>query len=209
MACLLMSDQIGYGILAMPSVYRRLGYVGATVSILILSAVTTYTGILLTRIRSIRPEIDSYRALFTHFFNKKFGTVAYFFCNVFLFFVICGSVLVQAEAWSTLFPSTCYIRWIIAAAFASLVLVQIRTLPNIGKLSIFNCILILVPNAIMLYNFTMYVSKGEKKRGMFVPFPEDLVECWVAVLDLLFSFAGHVVFFELMREMANPEEYVR
>lgn len=204
-----MSDQIGYGILAMPSIYRRLGYVGATLAIVVLSASTTYTGLLLARIRKNRPEIDSYRALFTHFFNRRFGTFAHGFCNIFLFFVICGSVLVQAEAWSNLFPSTCYIRWIVAAALASLVLFQVRSLPNVGKLSILNCVLVLVPNAIMLCSFTTYISNGVKKKGVVVPFPEDTVECWVAILDLLFAFAGHVVFFELMQEMANPEEYDR
>lgn len=59
-----MSDQIGYGILFLPNAYSKLGYIGGTLSILVLSGFTTYTGHLLVTLRKADPRITSYRTLF-------------------------------------------------------------------------------------------------------------------------------------------------
>jgi amino acid permease len=207
MACILMSDQLGYGVLCVPSAYRQLGYVGASVAILLLSAITTYTGLLLTRIRTERPDITSYKQLFGYVFNHPLASMYASACvSLFLFAVICSSVLVQANAWNTFFPKTCSFRWVLLASATTAVLLQIRTIPKIGLVSVANCVCLMIFNVYLLYSFATYIQSGTHKAGRKVPFPSDSVEAWVAVFDILFSFAGHVVFLELMQEMSNPDE---
>lgn len=76
MAFMLMSDQIGYGILCMPKVYTKLGYLGGTIAVLIVSALTTYTGLLLARIHKEYPDINSYERLFSRTFSPAAGKYA-------------------------------------------------------------------------------------------------------------------------------------
>lgn len=67
---------------------------------------------------------------------------------------------------------------------------------------------IAIPNIIMLVSFVMYIKDGTRHAGPKVAWADSSVDVGVAVLDILFSFAGHVVFFELMHSMTNPDEYV-
>lgn len=207
MTFILMSDQIGYGVLCVPEAYRRLGYVGASTTILLLFAVTTYTGLLLSRIRKERPDITSYKKLFVYVFsNKVASTYASACVSLFLFAVICSSVMVQANAWNSFFPDTCSFRWILLASLTTALVLQFRTIPQIGIASCVNCIGLFLFNILILYSFATYVLQGSRKPGRKVPFPSDGVEGLVAIFDLLFSFAGHIVYFELMQEMSHPDE---
>lgn len=77
-AFMLMSDQIGYGILCMPKVYTKLGYIGGTIAVLAISSLTTYTGLLLAKIHREYPDINSYERLFSRTFSAPFGKYAAF-----------------------------------------------------------------------------------------------------------------------------------
>jgi amino acid permease len=78
MAFILMSDQIGFGVLSVPKAYTRLGYVGGTCAVLFLGALTTFTGLLLAKIRNRHPDIDCYQRLFSRTFNPSVGRYAAF-----------------------------------------------------------------------------------------------------------------------------------
>lgn len=207
MSFILMSDQIGYGVLVVPSAYRQLGYIGASAAILFLSVITTYTGLLLCRVRREKPNITSYKQLFREVFGNGWASGYASACvALFLFSVICSSLVVQAQAWNSFFPQTCFSRWIALAALATIVALQVRTVPRIGLISYANCIGLAIFNIYLLYSLASSVLQGNSKAGRKVPFPSDGVEAWVSVFDLVFSFAGHVVYFEMMQEMATPEE---
>lgn len=207
MAFILMSDQIGYGILCVPAAYRQLGYIGGTAAILLLSAITTYTGLLITRMRKDNPTLSTYDQLFAHAFHSRtVGTYVSCCVYLFLFSVICSSVIVQADAWNGMFGSKCTSQWVAVTALVTLIVLQVRTLPNIATLSVINFCTIIILNVFMLYSFTSYILSGTLKAGSKVLFPTDSVEASVSILDILFSFAGHVVYLELMQEMGNPDE---
>jgi Transmembrane amino acid transporter protein len=76
MSFVLMSDQIGYGILSLPKAYANLGYLGGSFAVLLLGALTTYTGLLLVRIRRDNPKMTSYRQLFRETFSPTVGAYA-------------------------------------------------------------------------------------------------------------------------------------
>lgn len=207
MSFILMSDQIGYGVLVVPSAYRQLGYIGASVAILVLSAITTYTGLLLCRIRRAKPTITSYKLLFGEVFANKWASAyASVAVALFLFAVICSSLVVQAQAWNSFYPSTCFSGWVALAAVVTAFVLQVRTMPRIGILSYANCLGLAIFNVYLLYNLASSVMQGKNKTGRKVPFPSDGVEAWVSVFNLLFSFAGHAVYFEMMQEMSTPDQ---
>lgn len=207
MSFILMSDQIGYGVLVVPSAYRQLGYVGASVAILVISAITTYTGLLLCRIRREKPNITSYKLLFREVFTNGWAsTYAAAAVSLFLFAVICSSLVVQAQAWNSFYPHTCISGWVALAALITAFALQVRTIPRIGFVSFANCIGLAAFNIYLLYTLASSVIHGKNKTGRKVPFPSDGVEAWVSVFNLLFSFAGHVVYFEMMQEMSTPDQ---
>lgn len=207
MAFILMSKQIGFGILSVPTAYRQLGYVGGTATILLLSATTTYTGHLITRMRKDNPTLSTYDQLFAHAFHSRtIGTYVSCCVHVFLFSVICRSVLIQADAWNRIFDSSCTTEWVAVTALVTLIVLQIRTIRNIGILSIINFCTIMLLNVFLMYSFSSYILSGSHKAGSKVLFPTDGGEASVSILDILFSFAGHCIYLELMQEMLNPDE---
>jgi Transmembrane amino acid transporter protein len=76
MSFVLMSDQIGYGILSLPKAYANLGYIGGSCTVLLLGALTTYTGLLLAKIKHSNPHMKSYRQLFAETFSPTVGLYA-------------------------------------------------------------------------------------------------------------------------------------
>lgn len=59
----------------------------------------------------------------------------------------------------------------------------------------------------MIVSFVLYTKDGTRHAGPKTAWATSSIDVGVAVLDILFSFAGHVVFFELMQSMISPEEY--
>lgn len=140
------------------------------------------------------------------FLNPELSHLCVFARRLLLFFIVTSSVLVQAQSWNAIFPTTCSLYWVGAACITSILVLQLRTAPNIGALSIINVAAVLVPNIIMIVSFFLYILNGSKKSGPVTPWGSDTVDAFVALLDLVFAFSGHVVFFELMQEMEEPEE---
>lgn len=58
-AVLVAKMQFGLGVLGIPSTFRTLGILPGVVSLLLLSAITTYSGVLVTQIRFRHPEIHN------------------------------------------------------------------------------------------------------------------------------------------------------
>lgn len=115
--------------------------------------------------------------------------------------------MVQADSWNAVFPTTCNLIWIGVAAVSSCCILQIRSMPNIGLVSIVSVLLITVPNVIVLFDLNRSITTGIRAPAATQMFGTSVVESFVAILDLVFAFAGHVVFFELMLEMKNPDDF--
>uniref|UniRef100_A0A7S3ECS7 Amino acid transporter transmembrane domain-containing protein n=1 Tax=Rhodosorus marinus TaxID=101924 RepID=A0A7S3ECS7_9RHOD len=209
MTFIMTAEVIGNGVLSLPRAYARLGWIPAQLVLFGLYVITTHTGMLLFRQRNGQPQCRSYPALFLKIFGKAAYVYATLLVYLLLFMYAAAGVLVQATAWEAALPGLSLNYWIIIAAGISWLVLQIRSMKNVGFLSIIGVITIFIPIILSIVSIAGMVNSGSFERGEQVLFGNSFYEAVVAATDIIYAFAGHVVFLELMGQMRNPNHFPR
>ncbi|GAB0492612.1 hypothetical protein MMPV_003880 [Pyropia vietnamensis] len=210
LALILTGDLLGTGLLTVPHSYAQLGWVPATSAITALFILTTYTGVRLHSMRT--PKVSSYAGLFHAHWGSPGRVYAAFCVHALLFLFVAGSLQVAQLSWRALFPNTCGAVWVAVVGVFAWIALQARSMPAIGVLGGVSVISAIVPVVVVVG-----VLREDVLRGFRAPGETSL---WfgggsggegggpiVALMDLLFAFAGHAVFFELMGEMVQPADF--
>lgn len=210
LALILTGDLLGTGLLTVPHAYAQLGWVPATCAITALFLLTTYTGVRLYSLRT--PGIASYTGLFHSHLGSSGRLYAAFCVHALLFLFVAGSLQVAQSSWRALFPNVCGAVWVAVVGVVAWIALQARSMPAIGVLGGVAVISATVPVVVVVG-----VLREDVLRGARAPGETSL---WfgggtggegggavVALMDLLFAFAGHAVFFELMGEMVQPADF--
>lgn len=199
LALILTGDLLGTGLLTVPHAYSQLGWVPATGAITALFLLTTYTGLRLHSLRT--PGISSYAGLFQAHLGPGGRLYAAFCVHALLFMFVAGSLQVAQSSWRALFPNVCGAVWVAVVGVAAWFALQARSMPAIGVLGG-----VAVVSAIAPVVVVVGVLREDVLRSIRAPGETSL---WfgggtggegggaiVALMDLLFAFAGHAVFFE-------------
>lgn len=210
LALILTGDLLGTGLLTVPNAYAQLGWVPATSAITALFFLTTYTGIRLHSLRA--PGISSYAGLFHAHLGSAGRVYAAFCVHALLFMFVAGSLQVAQSSWRALFPNICGAVWVAVVGVVAWIALQARSMPAIGVLGGVSVVSAIVPVVVVIG-----VLREDVLRGTRAPGETSL---WfggaaggegggamVSLMDLLFAFAGHAVFFELMGEMVQPADF--
>lgn len=207
MTAIMTSEVVGNGVLALPRAFARLGWIPAQLTLLILFVVTTHTGVLIYRIKAAYPELRSY----PHLFARVFGKAGYRYASVVVYLVLfmytSAAVLVQAKSWEAAIPTLSLTEWVFITSAISWVVLQFRTMKNVGVLCVFGIVTIIIPVVLSTFALGNMVSSGAFPRGPHVLFGDNFGEGVVAVMDMLYAFAGHVVFFELLTQMRSQNHF--
>jgi len=115
--------------------------------------------------------------------------------------------LVQARSIQALFTGSAYPVALLLAAVCCFVVIQVRNLPNVGLLSIIGFVTIVIPSIISLVELTNLVGTTGYERAPTALVGSSFVPALIAVMDLVYSFAGHVVYFELINEMSDSSDF--
>lgn len=199
LALILTGDLLGTGLLTVPNAYAQLGWVPATSAITALFFLTTYTGIRLHSLRA--PGISSYAGLFHAHLGSAGRVYAAFCVHALLFMFVAGSLQVAQSSWRALFPNICGAVWVAVVGVVAWIALQARSMPAIGVLGGVSVVSAIVPVVVVIG-----VLREDVLRGTRAPGETSL---WfggaaggegggamVSLMDLLFAFAGHAVFFE-------------
>lgn len=199
LALILTGDLLGTGLLTVPHAYAQLGWVPATCAITALFLLTTYTGVRLYSLRT--PGIASYAGLFHSHLGSSGRLYAAFCVHALLFLFVAGSLQVAQSSWRALFPNVCGAVWVAVVGIVAWIALQARSMPAIGVLGGVAVISATVPVVVVVGALREDVLRGTRAPGE--------TSLWfgggtggegggavVALMDLLFAFAGHAVFFE-------------
>lgn len=199
LALILTGDLLGTGLLTVPHSYAQLGWVPATSAITALFFLTTYTGVRLHSMRT--PSISSYAGLFHAHWGSPGRVYAAFCVHALLFLFVASSLQVAQSSWRALFPNTCGAVWVAVVGVVAWFALQARSMPAIGVLGGVSVISAIVPVIVVVGVLREDVLRGSRAPGE--------TSLWfgggpggegggaiVALMDLLFAFAGHAVFFE-------------
>lgn len=206
LALILTGDLLGTGLLTVPHAYAQLGWVPATCAITALFLLTTYTGVRLYSLRT--PGIASYTGLFHSHLGSSGRLYAAFCVHALLFLFVAGSLQVAQSSWRALFPNVCGAVWVAVVGVVAWIALQARSMPAIGVLGGVAVISATVPVVVVVG-----VLREDVLRGARAPGETSL---WfgggtggegggavVALMDLLFAFAGHAVFFEYVLPLGS------
>jgi len=199
LALILTGDLLGTGLLTVPHAYTQLGWIPATTAIVALFALTTYSGIRLFSLRL--PGVSSYAGLFHAHLGPTGRAYAAFCVHALLFLFVAGSLQVAQASWRALFPSICGAVWVGVVGVVAWIALQARSMPAIGVLGGVAVVSAVVPTVMVIGVLRADVLGGARAPGD--------TSLWfggvrgaegggavVALMDLLFAFAGHAVFLE-------------
>ncbi|KAB8203489.1 transmembrane amino acid transporter protein-domain-containing protein [Aspergillus parasiticus] len=205
-AILMIAQSISLGVLSLPSSMATLGFVPGCILILVLGALTTYTGYVLGQFKLCHPHIhnmsDAAEVLFGAW-GREIATAAQI---LFFIFLMGAHILTFSIMMNTLTNhGACTLIFGLVGAILCFVLTLSRRLQEvsylgwISSLSIFASVLITIvgvgidsPNA----------------KGYAINHP-SLLSGFSACLNIVISFAGHLAFFSFQSELAEPKDFTK
>lgn len=217
-AVLISKVQIGTGILGIPSTFDTLGFVPGLISLIIICSITTYGGLLVTKMRLIHPELHSPSDLGKILCggNRYFAGVFAFLYWVLLVMVCSAGILSTVLALNAVsLHAICTVAFTgIVAAATILVgggmrqLMKVAWLSWVGVISVIASVWILV--IVMLtktYPLGELGQTGTVNRN--VVGNSDFASAVSACNTQIFAILGSVTFSSISAEMKKPRDFAK
>ncbi|CAH0051139.1 unnamed protein product [Clonostachys solani] len=206
----LAAETVSLGILSLPSVMASVGLVPGIILILIMSGLSTYSGLVLAEFREEYPHVQNFGDALEvigqpigmgALFQEIFGWAQVIFQIMvmgshLLTFTICMNTLTNS--------STCTIVWAVVGLGVFWVLNLPRTLKYTSWMSLASCLSIIVATLMTVGD----VSVGHSIAGSWtiarsLPFPT----AFLGVTNIAIAFSSHSCFFSVISEFKKPEDF--
>ncbi|KAA8496711.1 N amino acid transport system protein [Porphyridium purpureum] len=205
----MLAEVIGVGVLSLPRVFARLGWIPAFGINIAFFLLTSVTGMQIFRARNAHPEARSFPDMFEFCFGRTARFYAAACVYTVLFMYTSANLLVQADSWRNIAPSLSLPVSLFIAAACTLVVNQARSFSNIAVVSVVGSLSVMVPTVIAIIGIASAIRNDPEQypRGSTVLFGSSATAAFVAVLEFMYSYAGHVVYFELISELRTPSDF--
>ncbi|GJQ09156.1 hypothetical protein GpartN1_g5254.t1 [Galdieria partita] len=210
---LIVAETESSGPLSLATAVQSLGYVPGAIVLVLLGIIAGYTGVLIAEIWEKHPHVRNYDEVIEIFFGRFGKEIALWSQIMLLWFFIASCIMPAAQAfYVTANESVCYVIWMIIVTIVGILISLPRTLKGVAYISIFAVIFFLVP-AVM--TITGVASQNMPLPGLplntspnaTITFPNSIYNIFVSINDIIFAYAGHLLFFNLILEMGNPKEF--
>mmetsp|Transcript_62428 Transcript_62428/g.190913 ORF Transcript_62428/g.190913 Transcript_62428/m.190913 type:complete len:453 (-) Transcript_62428:126-1484(-) len=209
---LMVTDVIGSGVLALPATLASLGWIGGLIALLVLGFISLYTGLLIARLRGCHPHVGSYADLGQELLGKKGRALAATLSYVQMFglcvvFIVGMSIFANQVAESMHFPPPCFVVSAACICAVTLAFAQVRDLHGIGHVSAWIGLPTLYICLALLFGqlFGSEEALFQQRTDMRPPFGAS--KAAVGFMNIVLTYAGHVVYFELLGSMAQPRDF--
>jgi len=214
----MLTDIVGTSVLTFAGVAKDLGWVPTVVSLVSMAPVSIYSAVLMSRTRKLLEEkLLSEPLTLGEGARLVFGTdraalLVYFFVyclygflgNASYLLVLGTSLQGAIYSYDICLPSAVFISCLCVSPIA----ISVRHLADSVYLCFFNLFLILAVVGIIMGK--LYIDGPVQGAQTFL-FAEDLTffTLFGAMTNIVYSYTGHWLYFELMAEMRKPEEFPR
>jgi len=204
---LLLADVVGTGVLGLPYAFKRLGWIPGIAAMVVFCLLGQCTGKILCKLVVVFPEASTLGVLAEHLFNRAGIISSYMFLYVYIFFILCQYLLVSGKAvQGALYGEPiCISTAILYVACILLPLNQVRTLHSVSFLSIISILTIIV---VLIMCFVQLIAEGvllDSKTELIAA--ESMWDFFAGFSTIVFAFAGHKIYVEMMFEMQNPDDF--
>mmetsp|Transcript_8135 Transcript_8135/g.12065 ORF Transcript_8135/g.12065 Transcript_8135/m.12065 type:complete len:478 (-) Transcript_8135:86-1519(-) len=216
-AFLLVCDIIGSGVLSMPNAAATLGWFPFFFVNTVCVIIACCSGYLLWKLRQAlrqTADVHSYPQAMKVIFGDKARMYAN--ANVYpvLFLYVAAFCYTQGSSWYEIFKDESSLPlnfWLLVAGLVSILVIQYRSFEQMALVSTISLVLIMIPIfisfAVIAEQVTDTVNYPVGPRVLFGSAPFD--ESIVATMDIVYSYSGAVVFFEIMSNMLEVKHFMR
>ncbi|KAK1963305.1 transmembrane amino acid transporter [Colletotrichum sublineola] len=208
---LLVAETVSLGILSLPSVLATLGLVPGVILICVISALATYSGLLLAQFRKEYPFVQNFgdaveligRSIgLGRAFREVFGWAQ----TILQIFLMGGHILLWTICMNTLTNSSvCTVVWAAVGMLGFWVFNIPRTLKWTSWMSAMSCISIVVAVFITLIDVAVEKPIGNGTIDIFKSL--RFSHAFLAVTNIAGAFSSHSIFFSIIAEFKNPDDW--
>ncbi|CVK84233.1 related to neutral amino acid permease [Fusarium proliferatum] len=210
---ILFTNQLGLGILSLPSTIKTLGIVPGIIAILGIGALSWYAAYELLQFYRKHPNVVSIVEMTRIVGGAWFESFAGFVMMIQVVFIVASATVTLSVALNTLSShATCTVIWILVACIACYILSIPRTMKFVSKAGIPNAVSVVAACLIVLISLAVSgpatAPEGWHKEIKVVgnpTFRDGLNAC----LRVVFSYAGTFTFPSYMAEMRDPAKDFR
>lgn len=211
--------QIGVGVLGIAGTFDTLGFAPGLISLIIISFITTYAGILAGRIRLLHPNVHSPAELGNILCGgSRIGAALFGFFYWILLVMIAGSGMLSTSialnAVST--HAICTMGFVGVVAAACFIigggvrqLLRIAWLGWIGIFAVMASIWILTIGVLTKSYPMASLGQSGSVQVQAANTETTFAEAMAAVVTQLFALLGNVAYYSISAEMKNPAEFDR
>ncbi|GJC78266.1 N amino acid transport system protein [Colletotrichum liriopes] len=207
----LIAETVSLGILSLPSVLATVGLVPGIILILVMSFLSTYSGLVLAEFRNEYPFVQNFGDA-VEVIGKSIGMGAVFqevfgWAQVtFQVFVMGSHLLTWTICMNTLTnSSTCTIVWAVVGLAVFAVLNFPRTLKYTSYMSMASCLSITL--AVLMTLGDVAVSRPIGTGSIEVARQLGFTGAFLAVTNIAIAFSSHSCFFSVIGEFKKPEDW--
>ncbi|KAI4285585.1 MAG: hypothetical protein L6R35_004632 [Caloplaca aegaea] len=203
----MIAETISLGILSLPSVLAEIGMVGGVILILGLGALATYTGYVIGQFKMAYPQVhnmaDAGMIMLGPMGREIFGIAQ----MLFIVFIMGSHILTFSIMMNTLTShATCTIAFGLAGLVVSLLCSLPRTLHKVSYMAVASFVSIIAAVLITM------IGVGVERPGHNIiqaTVNKSFPKAFLATINIVFAYAGHVGFFTFISEMKQPKEYTK
>lgn len=218
-AVIVAKIQMGIGIIGIPATFSTLGFVPGLISLIVLSIICTYTGVLCGQVRLLHPHVHSPAELGAILFarSKILIELFSFFYWIFLVMISGSALLTSSVALNAVSDhAICTLAYVGIVAGAALAigggfrqLAKVAWLGWLGVASVLLSIWILVIAMLTKhYPMTELGQTGVVQR-LAANSKASFAESITAVVTQLFALLGSMMFYTVAAEMEKPKDFTK
>jgi len=203
---LMMVYLIGVGVLSLPSAFVSLGWIAGSLLLVLVVFITTVTGYYMWFLHMKYPHIRNYATMFYKFFGRTGQYIGGGLTYTYFFGILTADVLTMSLSWDSLFAGhhVCVEVWFVISFLVFFIIGQVRSLHDVSWIAVISMICIVAPIVLTLSQ----IPKLSVGAGAYTTLGgSGFVAGTVAMTDIVFAFAGHLIFYEIMSEMKDVKDF--
>ncbi|KAH6662921.1 transmembrane amino acid transporter [Plectosphaerella plurivora] len=207
----MVAETVSLGILSLPSVLASLGLIPGIILILFFSATATYSCLILADFRKRYPHVqhfgDAVEILgrpigMGTVFRELFGLAQ----TLLQLFLMGGHILMWTICMNTLSNSSmCTVLWAVIGAAIFWVLNLPRTLQYTSWMSLTSCISVII--AVLVTTISVGIEKPIQDKAIDLSRSLGFLPAFLSVANIGTAFASHAIFFSVIAEFKNPDDW--
>jgi len=208
-AYIIVANFLGAGVLSIPFAASQLGYVLFVAFLTAVYLASLLSGKAFYAAFTALPKSRALSDIGKACYGAAGETTVRFFQYLYMSLVLIILHLTCAISLGRIIPGLCVVIYSIIVAGVMITLLQVRDMSEVGTLSLVGTATILIVVLIALIGLPIKDSGSGGGESLFPGQHSTVILLGVSMVDVVFSFAGQIIYVELQSEMEEPKDFMK